>query len=88
MALMQRSDALIQRTDMMRSLSSWPVGDWHFMRDPATKLEGIGGRLENLPEVRPVFQTVGPHDLIMDVWLKDLSAVQRLEQALEIRLLY
>ena len=29
---------------------------------------------------------MGPHDLIMDVWLKDLSQVQRLEQALEIRL--
>lgn len=86
MALMQRSGALIQRTDMVRSLSSWPVSAWHFMRVPATKLEGIGGRLENLPEVRLVSQTVGPHDLIMDVWLKDLSEVQRLEQALEIRL--
>ena len=55
------------------------------MRVPATKLEGIDGRLENLPEVRLVSQTAGPHDLIMDVWLKDLSEVQRLEQALEIR---
>lgn len=58
MALMQRSWALIQRTDMVRSLSSWPVSAWHFMRVAATKLEGIGGRLEYLPEVRRVSQTV------------------------------
>ncbi|MGP7814787.1 Lrp/AsnC family transcriptional regulator [Glutamicibacter soli] len=86
LALMQRSGSLIQRTDLARSRSGWPVSAWHFMRVPATKLEGIAGRLENLPEVRLVSHTVGPHDVIMDVWLKDLGEVQRLEQALEIRL--
>lgn len=83
---MQHSGALVQRTDLTRELSGWPVSTWHFLRVPAVKLEGIAGRLENLPEVRLVSHTVGSYDLIMDIWLKRLSDVQHLEQALESRL--
>ncbi|WP_426735390.1 Lrp/AsnC ligand binding domain-containing protein [Glutamicibacter sp. 2E12] len=56
------------------------------MRVSAARLEDVGRRLENLPVVRLVSQTVGQHELIMAVWFKDLREVQRLEQTLNILL--
>ncbi|WP_449371985.1 Lrp/AsnC ligand binding domain-containing protein [Arthrobacter psychrolactophilus] len=39
-----------------------------------------------LEEVRLITHTVGPYDLIMDVWLRTLAEVQRLENQIELRI--
>lgn len=83
---MAASGGLIQRTDIARSASDWPVSAWYFLRVPASKLDDAATRLGNLGEVRLVSHTIGPYDLIMDVWLKTLTAIQHLEQQLELKL--
>ena len=86
MAQMAASGRLHQRTDLVRGASGWPVSAWYFLRVPASKLDGVTARLPHLDELRIVSHTVGPYDLIMGVWLKSLSEVQRLEQHLEVKL--
>ena len=86
MAQMSDSGRLQQRTDLVRGASGWPVSAWYFVRVPASKLDGVAARLQQLGELRLVSHTVGPYDLIMGVWLKSLAEVQRLEQHLEVKL--
>ncbi|MCC9197650.1 Lrp/AsnC family transcriptional regulator [Arthrobacter sp. zg-Y820] len=86
MAQMSASGRLQQRTDLVRGVSAWPVSAWYFLRVPASKLDGVATRLQNLDELRLVSHTVGPYDVIMGVWLKSLAEVQRLEQHLEVKL--
>lgn len=86
MAQMAASGRLCQRTDVVRAGSGWPVSAWYFLRVPASKLDGVAGRLRQLEELRVVAHTIGPYDLIMGVWLKSLAEIQRLEQQLEVKL--
>lgn len=86
LATMQFSGRLVQRTDVARGVSGWPVSAWYFLRVPASKMDEAAKRLDRLEEVRLITHTVGPYDLIMDVWLRTLSEVQRLENQLELRI--
>ncbi|WP_433506298.1 hypothetical protein ACQP04_07350 [Pseudonocardia halophobica] len=54
-----------------------------FLRVPAAAATTISPRLGSLPEIRTVLQIAGPSNVIMAVWLRELTDVSRLEAAVE-----
>lgn len=71
------------RADLQASASGRPVYAWFFLRVPAAAAATISPRLGSLPDIRGIFRTAGPHNVVMAVWLRDLSEVGRLEAAIE-----
>ncbi|MFJ3671466.1 Lrp/AsnC family transcriptional regulator [Streptomyces sp. NPDC090106] len=83
---MLRSERLTLRTELQAEASGWPVYAWFFLRVPAAASNTISPRLGALPEVRTVLQIAGPSNVIMAVWLRELTDVSRLEAAIESQL--
>ncbi|MFS8097706.1 Lrp/AsnC family transcriptional regulator [Lentzea alba] len=74
------------RCDVARSLSGWPFAAVYFASAPAEKLREIVSVLAAVPEVRSCVIASGPHNLIVDVWLRGLPDVHALEAHLSARL--
>lgn len=74
------------RCDVARSLSGWPLAAVYFASAPAEKLREIVTALASVPEVRSCAIASGPHNLIVDVWLRGLPDVHALEAHLSARL--
>lgn len=74
------------RCDVARPVSGWPLSAVYFASAPADKLREISQALAGVSEVRSCAITAGPHNLIIDVWLRSLSDVHSLEAHLCARL--
>jgi DNA-binding Lrp family transcriptional regulator len=74
------------RCDLARPVSGWPLAAVYFASVPAEKLPEMSRALATVPETRSCAITAGPHNLIIDVWLRELSDVHALEAYLSSRL--
>ncbi|WP_314688090.1 Lrp/AsnC family transcriptional regulator [uncultured Bifidobacterium sp.] len=77
---------LVLRTDVARPYTPWPVLAWYFLRVPATQLARMQGMFAALDEVRMAAAALGPANVILSVWLRDLGDVQRFEITLGMRI--
>lgn len=73
------SGRLSLRCTLARPLTGWPVSAVYFASVPAEHLETTAAALRTLPELRLCSITAGPHNLILDVWLRTLHDVHALE---------
>lgn len=80
------SGAFELRTDMPRWASGYPVCAWYFLRVPAAQMARVGASLSGLPAVRTVLSVAGPANLLVSVWLRELSDVEGLEAVVEQKL--
>ncbi|MBY8861293.1 Lrp/AsnC family transcriptional regulator [Nocardia sp. CA2R105] len=80
------SGRLTLRTELRAAASGWPIYAWFFLRVPAAAATAISPRLGALPEIRTVLQIAGPNNVIMAVWLRELTDVTGLEAAIETHL--
>lgn len=67
------------RCDLARPLSGWPLSAVCFASVPAQRLEEAGRVLSGIREVRFSAITTGPHNLVIDVWLRALGDVHAFE---------
>ncbi|MFT4081729.1 MAG: Lrp/AsnC family transcriptional regulator [Nocardioides sp.] len=74
------------RTELQAAATEWPIYAWLFLRMPSRSLDTISPQLGSLPEIRSVMQVAGPSNVIMAVWLRELTDVSRLEAAIESKL--
>jgi DNA-binding Lrp family transcriptional regulator len=74
------------RCDVARPVSGWPLSAVYFASVPADKLREISQALATVSEVRSCAITAGPHNLVIDVWLRNLPDVHSLEAHLCSRL--
>jgi DNA-binding Lrp family transcriptional regulator len=74
------------RCDVARQVSGWPLSAVYFASAPADKLREISQALGSVSEVRACAITAGPHNLVIDVWLRNLPDVHNLEAHLCARL--
>ncbi|GAA2092365.1 Lrp/AsnC family transcriptional regulator [Brevibacterium salitolerans] len=83
LARMLADGDLILRTDVARPVTGWPVYTWYFVSAPAALIPRMATLLRQVPEVRTAMSVASEHNLIMAVWLRDLSEVSRFEAAVE-----
>ncbi|WP_405927102.1 Lrp/AsnC family transcriptional regulator [Streptomyces sp. NBC_00035] len=76
------------RCDLARPLSGWPLSAVYFASVPAQRLEEAGRVLSGIREVRSCAITTGPHNLVIDVWLRALGDVHAFEAHLSRQLPY
>ncbi|MGW1208821.1 Lrp/AsnC family transcriptional regulator [Streptomyces sp. NPDC002499] len=74
------------RCDLARPLSGWPLSAVYFASVPAQYLEETSRVLSKVREVRSCAITAGPHNLVIDVWLRALADVHTFEAHLSRRL--
>ncbi|WOX14814.1 Lrp/AsnC family transcriptional regulator [Streptomyces sp. N50] len=74
------------RCDLARRLSGWPLAAVYFASVPAQHLEETSRVLSGIREVRSCAITAGPHNLVIDVWLRALADVHTFEAHLSRRL--
>ncbi|MBW8819020.1 MAG: Lrp/AsnC family transcriptional regulator [Streptomyces sp.] len=74
------------RCDLARPLSGWPLSAVYFASVPAQYLEETSRALSGVREVRSCAITAGPHNLVIDVWLRALADVHTFEAHLSGRL--
>ena len=67
-------------------MSGWPLSAVYFASAPADKLREISQALAGVAEVRSCAITAGPHNLVIDAWLRSLPDVHSLEAHLCARL--
>ncbi|MDT0322329.1 Lrp/AsnC family transcriptional regulator [Streptomyces millisiae] len=79
LARLLRDGLLSLRCNLARPLTGWPVSAVYFASVPAEHLEAAAAALRTLPELRLCTMTAGPHNLILDVWLRTLHDVHGLE---------
>lgn len=84
-ATLSSQGRLVVRTEVARAHSGWPVHAWYFLRVPAATAERVGLAITRIHEVRMAVSTIGPYNLVLSVWMRTLTDVQRLEAALEKR---
>ncbi|MFB7992038.1 Lrp/AsnC family transcriptional regulator [Streptomyces sp. NPDC056002] len=89
--LRRRVDSLLAsriqlRCDLARPLSGWPLSAVYFASVPGEYLQETSRALSDLHEVRSCSITAGPHNLVVDVWLRDLQDVHTFEAHLARRL--
>ncbi|MFT4108599.1 Lrp/AsnC family transcriptional regulator [Propionicimonas sp.] len=70
------------RTDIARTYSEWPVYAWYFIEAPGKVVEMLRKQVTTIPEVRLAATTASRYNVILAVWLRRLSDVNRLEIAL------
>ncbi|MEU6676728.1 Lrp/AsnC family transcriptional regulator [Streptomyces sp. NPDC046925] len=70
---------LLFRCDLARPLSGWPLSAVYFASVPGQHLEETSRVLSRVPEVRSCSITAGPHNLVVDVWLRTLHDVHAFE---------
>ncbi|WP_275558054.1 Lrp/AsnC family transcriptional regulator [Streptomyces sp. 5-6(2022)] len=74
------------RCDLARPLSGWPLSAVYFASVPAERLEETSRALAGVREVRSCAITAGPHNLVIDVWLRASGDVHAFEAHLSRRL--
>ncbi|WP_262698771.1 MULTISPECIES: Lrp/AsnC family transcriptional regulator [Streptomyces] len=74
------------RCDLARSPFGWPQSAVYFASVPAQHLEETSRVLSGFREVRACAIMAGPHNLVVDVWLRGLSDVHAFEAHLARRL--
>jgi DNA-binding Lrp family transcriptional regulator len=74
------------RCDVARPVSGWPLSAVYFASAPADKLREISQAIAGVSEVRSCAITAGPHNLVIDAWLRSLPDVHSLEAHLCARL--
>ncbi|MFI6700200.1 Lrp/AsnC family transcriptional regulator [Streptomyces sp. NPDC050509] len=74
------------RCDLARPLSGWPLSAVYFASVPAQHLDETVRLLSSVPEVRSCSITAGPHNVVLDVWLRTLADVHTFEAHLAQRL--
>lgn len=82
---MTASGELVVRIDVARRLTPFPVYAFHFLKAQPHTLGQLATQLSRLPETRMVARTVGHYSLITTFWLRSLTDLQRLEEALNNR---
>ncbi|MCO6005232.1 AsnC family transcriptional regulator [Actinoallomurus purpureus] len=87
----RRLDALIGsrvnlRCDLARPMSGWPVSAVYFASVPAERAQETTEALARVAEIRSCGIFAGPHNLIIDAWLRELSEVYTLEAHLSGRI--
>lgn len=82
-ATLRQSGDLVLRTDIARAASGWPVYAWYFVEAPARTIEAARQAIIAVPEVRLAVTSSSRYNLILAVWLRRLSDVNRFEIALE-----
>jgi DNA-binding Lrp family transcriptional regulator len=70
------------RTDIARTYSDWPVYAWYFIEAPGKVVEVLRRQITMIPEVRLAATTASKYNVILAVWLRRLTDVNRLEIAL------
>jgi|GEM_PF-420538 len=83
LARMRADGQLRIRTDVARSVTGWPVYAWYFVRTAAKHIPQIKGLMAQIPEARTALAVASQYNLIVAVWLRDLTDVMRFEAALE-----
>ncbi|TLS48043.1 Lrp/AsnC family transcriptional regulator [Streptomyces montanus] len=74
------------RCDLARPLSGWPLSAVYFASVPGQYVEETSRVLAGVREVRSCAITAGPHNLVIDVWLRDLRDVHAFEAHLSRKL--
>lgn len=59
------------RCDLPKPLSGWPLSAVYFASVPGRHVEETSKVLAGVREVRSCAITAGPHNLVIDVWLRD-----------------
>ncbi|MEU1804478.1 Lrp/AsnC family transcriptional regulator [Streptomyces sp. NPDC019937] len=67
------------RCDLARPLSGWPLSAVYFASVPARYLREATRVLAGMREVRSCSITAGPHNVVIDVWLRAMSDVHGFE---------
>ncbi|MFC4501137.1 MULTISPECIES: Lrp/AsnC family transcriptional regulator [Streptomyces] len=70
---------LVLRCDLARPLSGWPLSAVYFASVPGQYVEETSRALAAVREVRSCSITAGPHNLVVDVWLRALHDVHAFE---------
>ena len=71
------------RVDLARGYTGWPVYAWYFVEAPARVIEARRAAITRVPEVRLAMTAASRYNLILAVWLRNLTDVNRFEMALE-----
>lgn len=82
-ATMRQNGELLLRTDVARAVTGWPIYTWYFVEVPARTIEAARTSIAKVPEVRLAVTSSSRYNLILAVWLRQLSDVNRFEAALE-----
>lgn len=83
LATLIQQEQLFFRTDIARSATEWPIYTWYFIEAPASSIARARATLTSIPEVRMAFTAASRFNLILAVWLRQLSDIDRFELALE-----
>ncbi|MFC0247047.1 Lrp/AsnC family transcriptional regulator [Citricoccus parietis] len=83
LAVLLHSGRFHLRTDLVNTLSGWPVHVWYFMDVEAVSLQDFARMVGGLPEIRFAATSGGSENLVVDVWLKNLAAIHQLEVAMQ-----
>ncbi|UIX29099.1 Lrp/AsnC ligand binding domain-containing protein [Streptomyces sp. GQFP] len=67
------------RCDLARPLSGWPLSAVYIASVPGQFVAETSRALSGVREVRSCAITAGPHNLVIDVWLRDLHDVHDFE---------
>ncbi|MDH6522537.1 DNA-binding Lrp family transcriptional regulator [Streptomyces sp. SAI-135] len=71
------------RAEVQAAAIGRPIYAWFFLRVPAATAATISPRLNSLRDIRGTFRIAGPNNVIIALWLRDLTEVGRLEAAIE-----
>lgn len=82
---MTASGELVVRIDVARRLTPFPVFAYYFLKGQPSTLGQVATQLSRIPEIRMAARTVGRASLITSFWLRSLTDLQRLEEALDNR---
>ncbi|MFI2565321.1 Lrp/AsnC family transcriptional regulator [Paenarthrobacter sp. NPDC018779] len=79
-----RADGRLRlRTDVARSVTGWPVYAWYFVRTAAKHIQQMRGLMAQIPEARTALAVASQYNLVVAVWLREMTDVMRFEAALE-----
>ena len=83
LARMRADGSLRVRTDVARSVTGWPVYAWYFVRTPARQIQQMRQLMAQVPEARTALAVASQYNLVVAVWLREMTDVMRFEAALE-----
>lgn len=82
-ATLRQRGELKFRIDLARDYTGWPIYTWYFVEAPARVVEAARSAITSVPEVRLAMTAASRYNLILAVWLRNLTDVNRFEMALE-----